>query len=77
MIFDKRVYVGKTSLLGHGDDYTANKAKPELLTKGISVVGKHAHLPEGTIVGRNVRIFGYVTLNDENKFVNSGETIEK
>ena len=77
VILDKRVYVGKNSLLGHGDDYTANKAKPELLTKGISVVGKHAHLPEGTIVGRNVRIFGYVTLNDENKFVNSGETIEK
>ncbi|RRD39138.1 glucose-1-phosphate adenylyltransferase [Leptotrichia sp. OH3620_COT-345] len=77
IILDKRVYVGKNSLLGHGDDYTPNKAKPDLLTKGISVIGKRAHLPDGSVIGRNVRIFGGVTLNDINKIVNSGETLEK
>lgn len=77
MILDKRVYVGKNSLLGHGDDFTANKAKPDLLAKGISVIGKHSRLPEGSIVGRNVRIFGNVELNEGNKIVESGETIEK
>ena len=50
--------------------------KEDLLSKGISVIGKGAHLPEATIVGRNVRIFGGVRLEDYNKFVPSGATIK-
>ena len=76
MIIDKGVYVGKNSILGYGDDFRANHEKPDLLSRGISVVGKKAVLPDGSIVGRNVRIFGGVKLHDGNKFVHSGETIK-
>ena len=77
MIIDKRVYVGKNSILGYGDDYSPNHEKPDLLSRGISVIGKSAILPDGSIVGRNVRIFGRVKLHDGNKFVHSGETIKE
>ena len=76
MIIDKGVYVGKNSILGYGDDFSANHEKPDLLSRGISVIGKKAILPDGSIVGRNVRIFGRVKLHDGNKFVHSGETIK-
>lgn len=46
MIIDKKTYVGPNSLLGHGEVTVPNIEKPELLTKGISVVGKNVHLPE-------------------------------
>ncbi len=73
MIIDKGVYVGKNSILGYGDDFSANHEKPDLLSRGISVVGKKAILPDGSIVGRNVRIFGGVKLHDGNKFAYTGE----
>ena len=76
VITDRRAYVGRNSIIGYGDDYTANEEKPDLLSKGISVIGKGAHSPEATIVGRNVRIFGGVRLEDYNKFVPSGATIK-
>ena len=77
MIIDKKVYVGKNCVLGHGDDFTPNKDKPDLLARGISVIGKSAVIPDGSIVGRNVRIFTNVKLHDDNKFVQSGETIKE
>ena len=77
VIIDKKTYVGKYSLIGHGDVTTPNIEKPELLTKGISVIGKGVFLPEGTIVGRNVRIFGKVRLEEHQKYVQNGETIKK
>ena len=55
---------------------TPNIEKPELLTKGISVIGKGVFLPEGTIVGRNVRIFGKVRVEEHQKYVQNGETIK-
>ena len=77
MIIDKKVYVGKNSVLGHGDDYSPNRDKPDLLTRGISVIGKSVLIPDGSIIGRNVRIFTNVKLHDGNKFVRSGETIKE
>lgn len=76
VIIDKKVYIGKYSLIGHGDDYTANIEKPDLLTKGISVIGKAAKLGDGTTVGRNVRIFSKVNI-DAGTNVESGVTIKK
>ena len=76
VIIDKKTYVGKYSLIGHGDVTTPNIEKPELLSKGISVIGKGVFLPEGTIVGRNVRIFGKIRLEEHQKYVQNGETIK-
>ncbi|WP_156299697.1 glucose-1-phosphate adenylyltransferase [Streptobacillus canis] len=77
VILDKNVYVGKNSLIGHGDDYKPNMEKPDLLFKGISVIGKGAKLGNSTIVERNVRIFSKVELLNEGNYIHSGETIKK
>lgn len=77
VIVDKNVVVGAGVRLGYGDDYTTpNKAQPDKLTTGVSVVGKGAHIPPNVRVGRNVVINAD---RDEEDFtgalVASGETI--
>jgi glucose-1-phosphate adenylyltransferase len=43
--------------LGHGDDLTTpNKAQPDKLNTGVTIVGKGAHIPGGIAIGRNVVI---------------------
>jgi glucose-1-phosphate adenylyltransferase len=57
VIVDKQVVVGAGARLGFGDDFTTpNKAQPDKINTGISVVGKSAHIPPGISVGRNVVI---------------------
>lgn len=77
VIIDKNTYIGKNSLIGHGLVTVPNEEKPDILSSGISVIGKKAILPEGTIVGRNVRILSEAKLTEENKIVNNGVTIKK
>ncbi len=75
VIVDKNVVVGANVELGVGDDNPPNRAQPEKLTTGISVVGKGAHIPAGIRIGRNVVINSD---RDEDAFagdVASGESI--
>jgi len=55
-ILDKRVHVGPRCRVGEGDDRTPNRSCPEHLSSGITIVGKETRVPEGTVIGRNVRI---------------------
>ena len=55
-ILDKNVHVGREARVGHGDDLTPNHACPEHLANGLTVIGKQARIPEGAVIGRNVRI---------------------
>lgn len=77
VIVDKNVVIGAGVKLGSGDDIaTPNKAQPDKLTSGITVVGKSAHIPPNVTIGRNVVINAD---RDEEDFagntVPSGETI--
>ncbi|HEY1016300.1 MAG TPA: glucose-1-phosphate adenylyltransferase [Herpetosiphonaceae bacterium] len=75
VIVDKDVVVGANVQLGAGDDNPPNRAHPDKLTTGITVVGKGAHLPANISVGRNVVINAD---RDEEAFggdVPSGESI--
>lgn len=77
VIVDKDVVIGAGVRLGHGDDLTTpNKAQPDKLNSGITVVGKGAHIASGITIGRNVVINAD---SDEEDFtgdvVASGETI--
>ncbi|PDW01719.1 glucose-1-phosphate adenylyltransferase [Candidatus Viridilinea mediisalina] len=77
VIVDKQVVVGAGARLGDGDDLSVpNKAEPDKLNSGVTVVGKAAHIPPGIRVGRNVVINAD---RDESDFpeghVASGETI--
>lgn len=75
VIIDKNVIIGKYNLIGHGDNYTANKEKPDLLSKGISVIGKNVLLEDNSIIGRNVRIFSNKVIKNGTN-IESGETIK-
>ena len=67
----------KNCLIGHGDDLTPNKEKPELLENGISVIGRSTIIPEGAVVERNVRICTRAKIDDKNKLIKSGETLRR
>lgn len=75
VIVDKKVYIGKYTLIGHGDDYTANIEKPDLLSSGISVLGKSVRVGENVVIGRNVRIFSKKEVQNGAQ-IKSGETIK-
>lgn len=76
VVVDKEVVVGAGTLLGCGEDMTPNKAEPDKINTGITVVGKRSHIPAGIRIGRNVVIN---TDRNEDDFprdeVPSGETI--
>jgi glucose-1-phosphate adenylyltransferase len=77
MIIDKQVVVGAGAHVGVGDDLTVpNKAQPDKLNTGVSVIGKSAHIPPGIIIGRNVVINADRDAEDfPGREVPSGETI--
>ncbi|MBI2861843.1 MAG: glucose-1-phosphate adenylyltransferase [Chloroflexi bacterium] len=52
-ILDKEVRVGEGSHLGVGDDLVPNRDRSDLLSSGLTIVGKRAWLPAGLRVGRN------------------------
>jgi glucose-1-phosphate adenylyltransferase len=62
-ILDKNVRVGRGARLGQGGDLAPNQACPGHLSNGLTVVGKHARIPESTVIGRNVRIGSEVNEN--------------
>lgn len=76
-IIDKDAVIGDNCVIGTGDDYTANKAKPKVLSSGINVIGKRIVLPENTIIERNVRIPSSATKKViESQHLHSGESLE-
>ena len=75
-IIDKNCVIGKGSIIGRGAVICANEEKPKVLSSGLNVIGKGVHIPEGTIVERNVRIFPHVCPADiEGNIVSCGSTI--
>ncbi len=76
-IIDKETVIGNNSKIGYGDDYTANKDNPKVLSSGLNVIGKKLILPEGLVVERNVRIFSSSNPKELNvKHLKSGETLK-
>ncbi|MFP4177494.1 MAG: glucose-1-phosphate adenylyltransferase [Acholeplasmataceae bacterium] len=73
-IIDKRCVIGHDAKIGHGDDFTPNKEKPDLLSSGITVIEKGTEIPSDIAIGRNCRIFreGMFTAND----IPSGTTLK-
>ena len=54
-ILDKQIVVGRYAVLGVGED-VLNRHEPENLRDGITVIGKTAHIPAGTRIGKNCRV---------------------
>jgi glucose-1-phosphate adenylyltransferase len=55
-IVDKEAHIGRRARVGVGDDLAPNRAEPERLTAGITLVGKRARIPRDVEIGRNARI---------------------
>jgi glucose-1-phosphate adenylyltransferase len=75
-IVDKQVNVGEGAKLGWGSDRTPNRACPQHLSSGITLVGKDAQLPAGLRVGRNARIGARVSESDFDGDVPAGGVVE-
>jgi glucose-1-phosphate adenylyltransferase len=75
-ILDKEVYVAKDCVVGNTDDYSPNRDRPELLSSGITIVGKRARIPAGVQIGRNC-IIGPAVREDDfpSTWIASGETV--
>lgn len=77
-IVDKQVTVGQGCQIGMGEDYTSNRDEPDHLNTGITVLGKGSKLPDGTRVGRNVKIGCWVGDNDfASDFIPSGSSVTR
>ena len=55
-IIDENVVIGAGTKLGFGEDMSPNRAMPDKLNTGITVVGSGSHVPGGLTIGRNVLI---------------------
>jgi glucose-1-phosphate adenylyltransferase len=76
-ILDKRVKVGKDSVIGTGESKDVPNSKyPDHLYTGISLVGKEAEIPPGTTIGRNCIVSPWCKQEDcKTKVLQNGETI--
>jgi glucose-1-phosphate adenylyltransferase len=53
VIADESATIEGNARVGFGEDRTANRSFPELLSSGITLIGKKAHVPQGVRIGRN------------------------
>jgi glucose-1-phosphate adenylyltransferase len=60
-IIDKNVVIGAGAHVGEGDDNTPNRAMPEQINTGITLVGKGSVVPDGYTLGRNVIVHSHTT----------------
>jgi glucose-1-phosphate adenylyltransferase len=77
-VLDKEIEVGANAQLGAGEDNTPNRLEPNNINTGITIAGKRARIPAGTVIGRNCRIDPDTTPGDyESQEVPSGGTVSK
>ncbi len=75
-IIDKNTVIEANAFVGFGTDYTPNIENPDLLSTGITVLGKRIKVPKNMVIGRNCRIFKTADLtNLEENIVRSGSTL--
>ena len=75
-IIDKKTVIMDNALVGFGDDLTPNQENPELLSSGISVLGKHLVVPKNMVIGRNCRVFQSADLSSvPDNIIRSGSTL--
>ncbi len=76
-IIDKNTVIGENAFVGFGEDLTPNKENPELLSSGITVLGKRIRVPKNMVIGRNCRIFHSANMKDvPDNIIPSGSTLK-
>ncbi|MEX1252892.1 MAG: glucose-1-phosphate adenylyltransferase [Dehalococcoidia bacterium] len=75
-IIDKEVRVGARCRVGYGDDWTANRERPDIVNSGATIVGKRAEVPPDLRIGRNCVIGPRVVVSvPEDNYLPSGSTL--
>ena len=75
-IIDKEAYIGQNCRIGHGDDWTPNRERPDIVGCGVTIIGKRAKVAAGVSVGRNCVIGPGVSASGlEDSHIASGTTI--
>ena len=76
-VLDKQIIVGRNAEVGYGDDIAPNQLEPQNLRSGITIIGKGAHVPAETRIGRNCRIDPGVGGSDyAGREVKSGQSVQ-
>ncbi|MBN2540139.1 MAG: NTP transferase domain-containing protein [Bacilli bacterium] len=76
-IIDKHTVIENNAMIGFGDDFTPNEERPDLLSNGITVLGKSIVVPKNMVIGRNCRIFNSADLSKvKNNTIYSGTTLK-
>ncbi|MBI9008635.1 MAG: NTP transferase domain-containing protein [Tenericutes bacterium] len=76
-IIDKHSTIEENAMVGFGEDYTPNVERPELLSEGITVIGKGLTVPKNMVIGRNCRIFRSSNLKAvKDNIIYSGTTLK-
>jgi len=76
-ILDKEITVGSNTNVGFGNDLRPNRLHPNVLSTGLTIIGKRAAIPSKYKIGRNCIIYDSVTGNDlPVSELKSGETIK-
>ncbi|HEY2954900.1 MAG TPA: sugar phosphate nucleotidyltransferase [Candidatus Eisenbacteria bacterium] len=75
-IVDKLVHVAEGASVGGSEERTPNRACPEHLSSGLTVIGKGALLPAGVRIGPNARIGAYVTESEFSGNVPAGGVVD-
>jgi glucose-1-phosphate adenylyltransferase len=52
-IVDKETRIDKNAYVGYGDDFSPNRDRPDVVSGGITVIGKRAKVPPYVRIGRN------------------------
>jgi glucose-1-phosphate adenylyltransferase len=77
-VLDKEIEIGANTHLGMGDAGTPNQLESANLNTGITIVGKRAHVPANTVIGRNCRIDPNVIPDDfERLDIPGGATVSR
>lgn len=76
VIVDKQVRIGTGCEIGIGEGNMPNRAFPDHLAEGLTVIGKKAEIPDALVIGKNCIIFPRVVPQDFSmRRVGDGETI--
>ncbi len=75
-IVDVDARIGRGAVTGDGESVVANNSSPQLLSSGISLIGKGAVLPEGVRLGKNCIVAPGLAVDDfESTVYGAGLTI--
>ena len=75
-ITDNGVRIGEKARIGEKGKVLPNQASPQILSSGLTVIGRNTHLPAGIRIGGNCILYPFLEENSFNSMkISSGATV--